>query len=45
MRFTGIDRSGIASYLVSLYSSLAVLTDDALAVLDGVAVDQYHEYK
>lgn len=45
VRFTGIDRSGIASYLVTLYSSLAVLTDDALAVLDGVAVDQYHEYK
>lgn len=26
-------------------SSLAVLTDDALAVLEGVAVDQFHEYK
>jgi hypothetical protein len=24
---------------------LAVLTDDALAVLDGVAVDRFHEYK
>ena len=45
VRFTGIDRSGIASYLVTLYSSLAVLTDDALAVLDGAAVDKYHEYK
>jgi len=45
VRFTGIDRSAIASYLVSLYSSLAVLTDDALAVLDGAAVDQFHEYK
>lgn len=45
VRFTGIDRSGIASYLVTLYSSLAVLTDDALAVLDGAAVDQYHDYK
>ena len=45
VRFTGIDRSGIASYLVTLYSSLAVLTDDALAVLEGASVDQYHEYK
>ena len=45
VRFTGINRSAIASYLVTLYSSLAVLTDDALAVLDDVAVDQFHEYK
>jgi hypothetical protein len=45
VRFTGINRSAIASYLVTLYSSLAVLTDDALAVLDGVAVDKFHEYK
>ena len=45
VRFTGINRSAIASYLVTLYSSLAVLTDDALGVLDGVAVDQFHEYK
>ncbi len=45
VRFTGINRSAIASYLVTLYTSLAVLTDDALAVLDGVAVDKFHEYK
>ena len=45
VRFTSIDRAGIASYLVTLYSSLAVLTDDALAVLDDVAVDKFHEYK
>ena len=45
VRFTGINRAGIASYLVTLYSSLAVLTDDALAVLEGAAVDQFHEYK
>lgn len=45
VRFTGINRSGIASYLVTLYSSLAVLTDDALAVLEGAAIDNYHEYK
>ncbi|MGB3485706.1 MAG: family 2A encapsulin nanocompartment shell protein [Mycobacterium sp.] len=45
VRFTGINRSAIASYLVTLYTSLAVLTDDALAVLDGVSVDKFHEYK
>jgi len=45
VRFTGINESAIARYLVTLYNSLAVLTDDALAVLDGVAVDRFHEYK
>lgn len=44
VRFMGINRSAIASYLVSLYCSLAVLTDDALAVLDDVEVDKYHDY-
>ena len=45
VRFMGINHQAIASYLVSLYCSLAVLVDDALAVLDDVAVDQYHQYK
>jgi hypothetical protein len=45
VRFTGINQSAIARYLVTLYTSLAVLTDDALAVLDDVAVDEFHEYK
>ena len=36
VRFMGIDRSAIASYLVSLYCSLAVL--------DDVAVDKFHDY-
>ena len=44
VRFMQIDRSAIASYLVSLYCSLAVLTDDALAVLDDVQVDKFHDY-
>jgi hypothetical protein len=44
VRFMGIDRSAIASYLISLYCSLAVLTDDALAVLDGVVVNRYPDY-
>ncbi len=44
VRFMQIDRSAIASYLVSLYCSLAVLTEDALAVLDDVEVDKIHDY-
>jgi hypothetical protein len=44
VRFMGIDRKGIASYLISLYCSLAVLTDDALGVLENVDVKKYHAY-
>jgi hypothetical protein len=45
VRFMGINHKAIASYLISLYCSLAVLTDDALAVLDDVETRKYHEYK
>src|SRR5580693_6059488 len=45
VRHMGIDRSSIASYLVSLYCSAAVLTEDALGMLENVEVGQYHEYK
>ena len=45
VRFMGIDRSSIASYLVSLYCSAAVLTEDALGVLEHVEVGHYHESK
>ena len=44
VRFMGINNKAISSYLVSLYCSLAVLTDDALAVLEDVDVDLYHQY-
>jgi hypothetical protein len=44
VRFMGINRKAIASYLISLYCSLAVLTDDALAVLENVDVTQYHVF-
>lgn len=44
VRFMGINRQAIASYLVSLYCSLAVLTPDALAVLDNVEIGKFHEY-
>jgi len=44
VRMMGISRNAIASYLISLYCSLAVLTDDALAVLDDVEVGKHHDY-
>jgi Phage capsid-like protein len=44
VRFMGINRQAIASYLISLYCSLALLTDDALAVLDDVDVTKFHDY-
>ncbi|MEQ1777490.1 MAG: family 2A encapsulin nanocompartment shell protein [Nitrosomonas sp.] len=45
VRFMGINHKAIASYLVSLYCSLAVLTEDALGVLENVEVGKYHEYQ
>jgi hypothetical protein len=45
VRFMGIGRNAIASYLISLYCSAAVLTEDALGVLEHVEVGHYHEYK
>jgi len=45
VRFMGLSRRAIGSYLVSLYCSAAVLTDDAIASLEGVEVGNYHEYK
>ena len=44
VRFMGINHKAVASYLVSLYCSLAILTDDALAVLEDVDVGKYHKY-
>jgi hypothetical protein len=45
VRFMGINEKAIASYLVSLYCSLAVTVDDAIAVLEDVEIGKYHEYK
>ena len=45
VKFGGINRKAIASYLVSLYFSLAVLTEDAIAVLENVDVEKYHDYQ
>jgi hypothetical protein len=45
VRFMGINRKAIASYLISLYCSAAILTEDAIGVLENVHVETYHEYK
>jgi hypothetical protein len=44
VRFMGIDRRAIASYLISLYCSLAVHTEDSLGVLEDVEVGRYRDY-
>jgi hypothetical protein len=44
VRFMGINDKGAARYLISLYCSAAVLTEDALGCLESVEVDRYHEY-
>jgi hypothetical protein len=43
-RLMGLDSLGVASYLLSLYFSCAVLTDDAVGVLENVEVGYYHDY-
>ncbi|HLH10310.1 MAG TPA: family 2A encapsulin nanocompartment shell protein [Methylovirgula sp.] len=44
VRFMGINRKAVASYLISLYCSAAILTHDSLGVLENVEVGKYHDY-
>ncbi|MDP4201181.1 MAG: family 2B encapsulin nanocompartment shell protein [Bacteroidota bacterium] len=44
-RLMGLDKFGVASYLLTKYFSLASLTDDAVAVLENVEVGYYHDYQ
>ena len=43
VRVNGVDQRGVINILVSLYSSVAVLSADALAVLEQVEVGHYHD--
>ncbi len=45
VRLMGINARGAASYLLSLYCSAAVLTDDAIGALQNVEVGKYHDLK
>jgi len=44
VRYMGTNEHSIASHLVTRYFSAAVLTTDAIARLDNVVVNHYHEY-
>src|SRR5215471_14270103 len=44
VRFRGVDNKGLASYLLSLYCSAAILADDSIAVLEDVEVGNYYDY-
>ena len=41
----GIDNQGIGRYLLSIYCSVAILAEDAIAVLEDIEVGNYYEYK
>jgi len=45
VRPRGISDEGLASYLLSVYCSAAILADDALAVLEDVEVGDYYDYQ
>ena len=45
VRLRGIDDKGVASYLLSLYCSVAILADDAVGVLEDVEVGDYYDYR
>ena len=45
IRFMGIDNQGIGSYLLLLYSSICILTSDAVGVLENVEVGNYYDYE
>lgn len=44
VKLAGIDNKSIAHYVLSLYFSAAVLTDDALGMLENVEVGNYYDY-
>lgn len=44
VKFNGIDNKSIANYVLNLYFSAAVLTNDALGMLENVEVGFYHDY-
>jgi hypothetical protein len=44
VRLMNINQRGAAEYLISLYCSTAVLTDDAVGVLESVEVGKFHDY-
>jgi len=45
VRMMNIDTMAIASYLVTLYFSVATLVADSLGVLENVEVSNYYDYE
>jgi CRP-like cAMP-binding protein len=45
VRMMNIDTMAIASYLVTLYFSVATLVEDSLGVLENVEVSNYYDYQ
>jgi hypothetical protein len=45
VRYMGTNEHSIASHLVTRYFSAAVLTEDAIARLDNVSVNRFHDYQ
>lgn len=45
VKFMGIDNKAIGSYLISLYCSVAILSSDAIAVLENVDIGHYYDYE
>ncbi len=44
VKFSGIDNKGISHYVMNLYFSLGILTDDAVGMLENVEVGSYYDY-
>jgi CRP-like cAMP-binding protein len=44
VRAMGVDRRALTSYLLTAYFSVAVLVNDAIAVLENVDVAKYYDY-
>ncbi len=45
LKLAYIDQRGVASYILSLYFSIAVLADDALGMMEDVEVGNYYDYR
>ncbi|HEY9059928.1 MAG TPA: family 2B encapsulin nanocompartment shell protein [Pseudobacteroides sp.] len=45
LKFAGIDQRGLSSYILSLYFSAAILSSDAIGMLENVEVGKYYDYE
>ncbi len=45
IRFMGINNQGIGYYLLSIYCSAVIQTEDAIGVLEDVEIGNYYDYQ